>query len=207
MNSFTLFSAKKIPLYAIAPVSLNLEYIFNKILELFQTIFDYLSHIEFGSAFYSILSLLSIYFIIIICYAIVRILEIRKAEHEHLRHEIAEYKHKHVEDVKEKIKNIRWQNVLKYLDSESQSDWKLAIIEADSILEDLTDTLEFQGDNLGERLKSVGKDRFKTLDDAWEAHLVRNRIAHEGLKFEITKREAQRVIYLYEKVFREFGHI
>ena len=64
-----------------------------------------------------------------------------------------------------------------------------------------------RGENLGERLKSVGKDRFKSLDDAWEAHLVRNKIAHEGLKFDITKREAQRVIYLYEKVFREFGHI
>ncbi len=207
MNILKQFSIKKYQMYAITPTFINLEFVFNKVLEFFQYIFSFLSDAGFSSVFYTTLSILSIFFIIIICYSIVRILEIRKAEHEHLHHEIAEYKHHHQEKENKKFKNPRWQNVLKYLESESMSDWKLAIIEADSILEDMTDLLEFEGENLGERLKSVGKDRFKSLDDAWEAHLVRNKIAHEGLKFDITKREAQRVIYLYEKVFREFGHI
>lgn len=207
MNILKQFSIKKYQMYAITPTFINLEFVFNKVLEFFQFIFSFFANSSFGSVFYTTLSLLSIFFLVIICYCIVRILEIRKAEHEHLHHEIAEYKHHHKEEENKKFKNPRWQNVLKYLDSESMSDWKLAIIEADSILEDMTDLLEFEGENLGERLKSVGKDRFKRLDDAWEAHLVRNKIAHEGLKFEITKREAQRVVYLYEKVFREFGHI
>ena len=75
------------------------------------------------------------------------------------------------------------------------------------MLEDLTDQLNLEGDNLGERLKSVDKEKFKTLDDAWEAHLVRNKIAHEGTQFELSQHEANRIITLYENVFREFGHI
>ncbi len=75
------------------------------------------------------------------------------------------------------------------------------------MLEELTDELGFEGENLGERLKSTNKEKFKSLDDAWEAHIVRNRIAHEGLAYEITKREANRIVALYQNVFYEFGHI
>ncbi|MCX6757409.1 MAG: hypothetical protein NTZ44_00795 [Candidatus Nomurabacteria bacterium] len=183
--------------------------IFTLIYNIFQAFLNATFNSGPTSVYHIILTILSLFFIIIISYCSVRMLEIRKREHEHLHHEIHEYAEKHTnkESKNGTPKNERWESVLKYLASSNMSDWKLAIIEADAMLEDLTDLLEFQGDNLGERLKSVNKDRFKSLDDAWEAHIVRNKIAHEGLKFEITQREAQRVIYLYEKVFREFGHI
>ena len=80
-------------------------------------------------------------------------------------------------------------------------------MEADAILEDLTDHLDIEGVNIGERLKAADREKFKTLDDAWEAHIVRNRIAHEGSKFDLSQYEANRVVVLYENVFREFGYI
>jgi len=197
------------------PTFLNLEYIFNKILDFFRSIFGSGSGSGSGSSvslFQIILFLLALLFIFMICYCFIRILEIREKEKKYLEHEIEEYAEHQAE--KEKIagvngsfRNERWEHVLEYLASANQSDWKLAVMEADSMLEDLTDQLELSGGNLGERLKSADKEKFKTLDDAWEAHLVRNKIAHDGSQFDLSQHEANRIITLYENVFREFGHI
>ena len=80
-------------------------------------------------------------------------------------------------------------------------------MEADAMLEVLLGDLGFQGETLGERLKSSGTQGFKHLNDAWEVHTVRNRIAHEGSIFELTHHEAKRSIAMYEQIFREYGYI
>lgn len=192
------------------PTYLNLEYLFNKIYQFFHNILDYLT---ITGALKDALFFLGMFFIIVITYCIVRLLEIRRKEHEYLQYEIAEYAHHQAEREKVAadpgggVRNERWRNVLNYLASSNHSDWKLAVMEADAILEDLTDQLDIEGVNVGERLKTADREKFKTLDDAWEAHIVRNRIAHEGSKFELTQHEANRVVVLYENVFREFGYI
>jgi len=87
------------------------------------------------------------------------------------------------------------------------SDWRLAIIEADNILDEMVTRIGYKGDNLGEKLKSVEPSDFNTLQEAWEAHKVRNKIAHEGLNFRMDHREAKRVVAQFEKVFKEFEFI
>jgi len=166
-----------------------------------------------------ILSLFSVFFLTIICYTLVRLFEIRKKEREHLHHEIAEYarnKNEQEKRLREEVggsKNERWSKTLNYLFSQHSSDWKLAIIEADSMLESLMEQLGFQGENLGDKLKGAnqparaGGDNFPQLTTAWEVHTIRNRIAHEGLAFELSQHEAKRVIALYEQIFHGYGYI
>lgn len=101
----------------------------------------------------------------------------------------------------------RWERVLSHLNSARESDWRLAILEADVLLVDMVTHMGYHGDSLGEKLKGVEKSDFTTLDMAWEAHAVRNKIAHEGIAFALTDREAERVIKLYEQVFKEFHYI
>ena len=101
----------------------------------------------------------------------------------------------------------RWERVLRHLESSHESDWRLAILEADVLLSELVDTMGYHGDSLGEKLKAIEQSDFTTLPKAWEAHGVRNRIAHEGAAFALTEREAKRVIALYEEVFSEFQYI
>lgn len=206
-QSLNLNTASENPLFD--PTFLNLEYLFNQILNFFNSLFS----ARFGDIFKFILFFLALFFLIMIIYCLIRIFEIRKKEHEYLHQQIAIYAHKQAEKEKilmnkgEGVKNPRWEGVLNHLFSENSGDWKLAIIEADSMLEELMDQMGYKGDNLGEKLKVVDRVRFRSIDDAWEAHIVRNRIAHEGLQFELTQREAKRVIALYEQVFREFGFI
>ncbi len=108
------------------------------------------------------------------------------------------------ENIVTEVRNEKWEKVLKYLNSNNISDWRLAIIEADVMLEEMLRSKGFPGDSVGDMLKSADKSEFLSLDDAWEAHKVRNAIAHSGGDFQLTEREAKRVIALFEKVFKEF---
>src|SRR5690606_1487074 len=74
------------------------------------------------------------------------------------------------------ISDHRWFDIVQKIDSENPSDWNVAIIEADKILDDLMKKMGYPGDNLGERLKAVERSDFLTLDSAWQAHKVRNSI-------------------------------
>ncbi len=102
------------------------------------------------------------------------------------------------------VKNPNWQRILKYIDSPNESDWRLAILEADIILYDLLEIMNLPGETIGDKLKSVEKSDFTTLDNAWAAHKVRNSVAHDGQDFVLTQHEARRIIELYRTVFEEF---
>jgi hypothetical protein len=121
------------------------------------------------------------------------------------KEEKAIYGPKVVEATEEPMqKNDKWERVIAHLNSASASDQKLAVIEADIMLDDLLKAQGYHGDSLGERLRSVEKSDFLTLDNAWEAHRVRNQIAHQGGDFPLSEREARRAVALYESVFKEF---
>lgn len=187
---------------------LDPDYLFSYLSEFFTYLFTE----KTLEVVYFILSVLAIFCITVIIYTTIRMFEIRAKEHAYLHHEIAEYAHKQAsEKEKEKkeevFKNPRWEKVLSYLFSENENDWKLSIIEADTMLFDLLTQLKFKGETLGDKLKEVDRDSFHSLSSAWEVHNIRNRIAHEGSSFNISLREAKRVIALYEQIFLEFGYI
>ncbi|MFA6270596.1 MAG: hypothetical protein WC657_05330 [Candidatus Paceibacterota bacterium] len=98
----------------------------------------------------------------------------------------------------------KWEKIIKLSESTNQSDWRLAVIESDIILDDLLGKLQLPGETMGEKLKAVEPSDFTTIESAWEAHKFRNMIAHEGSDFIINQREIRRIILLYESVFKEF---
>lgn len=101
----------------------------------------------------------------------------------------------------------RWEKIVKLSESESSSDWRFAIIEADIMLDELLQNLQLPGDTMGEKLKAIEKSDFTTIENAWEAHKFRNNIAHEGNNFLVNHREISRIISLYETIFKEFEMI
>ncbi|MBI5138472.1 MAG: hypothetical protein HZA95_01590 [Candidatus Vogelbacteria bacterium] len=103
-------------------------------------------------------------------------------------------------------KNVIWDSIQKHLATDSNTEWKLAVIEADKILDEATVKRGFVGDTLGERLKNADESVLSNLEDAWEAHKIRNRIAHEP-GYHLTRRDAQRAISMFERVFKELNVI
>ena len=104
----------------------------------------------------------------------------------------------------EHVQNQRWQHVVQLVNSGNPNDWRQAIIEADIILGLMLESLQIPGDTIGEKLKAVDRSRLTTLDLAWDAHRVRNEIAHAGSTYDLTQREARRVVDLYRRVLEEF---
>jgi uncharacterized membrane protein len=102
-------------------------------------------------------------------------------------------------------KHSRLEEVFMHSVSEDPNDWKLAIIEADVILDSVLKDRGYVGNSLGERLRNISPRQMKTLDDAWEAHKVRNQIAHAGADFVLTRRIAEETINRYQRVFTELG--
>lgn len=109
--------------------------------------------------------------------------------------------------VTEAPSNRRWSHIQTQLKSYNQNDWKQAIIEADTILEEMLEKIGYEGNSIGDRLKQVNPSDFLTLNSAWEAHKVRNKIAHGGSDFTMSRDEAERVVGLYKDVFKEFFYI
>jgi hypothetical protein len=100
----------------------------------------------------------------------------------------------------------RWENVIRHIESTNQNDWKQAILEADMMLDDILTNMGYRGESVGEKLKRVVKGDFASIRDAWDAHMVRNSIAHEP-NFNLTQHVALATINLYKKVFEEFFYI
>lgn len=120
---------------------------------------------------------------------------------------LAEQEEKYEEIHHHGHQNGRWQDVLKHIESDRMNDWKLAIIEADILLEELLDKMGYVGTTVGDKLKGASPNSFSTVNQAWRAHMVRNRIAHEGADFDLSQKEAQETITQYKMVFEEFDAI
>lgn len=99
----------------------------------------------------------------------------------------------------------RWEHIQSMADSMNVSDWRQAIIEADIILEEILAKIGYEGLTIGDKLKNVEPSDMLTLDDAWQAHKVRNRIAHEGLNYKLSHADVKEAINRYRKVLEEFN--
>jgi len=102
---------------------------------------------------------------------------------------------------------LRWNKITEHAESQNPNDWMSAIIEADIILGELLEKEGAIGDGVGERLKGLTRGNLRTLDNAWEAHRVRNSLAHEGASVLLNSREVKRILGLYESVFKELKFI
>jgi hypothetical protein len=135
----------------------------------------------------------------VIAYCVVRLFE--------LRHEEEATLGPVPELAKDEGENPRWMHIQSLMAGDQPSQWREAIIEADILLEDILRRQGHTGAGVGEMLKQANTANFVTLDNAWEAHKVRNDIAHRGSELELSETNARRAIAKYETVFREFQAI
>ncbi len=145
---------------------------------------------------------LSLFLTAMTIYSVLRIFQIRRHEAERFAaaaHPVA------ARDIPKA--QLRWNRIKEEISSESEQSWRLAILEADIMLNELLDLLAYRGETMADKMKQVERADWKTIDLAWEAHKVRNAIAHQGSLQRLDAREARRVIGLYEQVFKEFKFV
>jgi len=145
---------------------------------------------------------ISVILFIGIIYCVEKLKSIRREENKILYPKI-EMGYEDVERSHPEIRN-KWVNIIKNIELDDENAWRQAILEADIILDGLLTELGYQGESIGEKLKRIDKADFKNFNNAWEAHKIRNAIAHEGSNYPLSKYEAKRIINLYGEIFKEF---
>ncbi len=100
----------------------------------------------------------------------------------------------------------RWEEIMRHLESTKEAEWKFSVIEADKLVDLVLTRAGFPGATLGERLTNIQPGQLETLEGLWEAHKVRNRLAHD-LNYFLRYTEAKQAIEQYARTLRELQAI
>jgi len=100
----------------------------------------------------------------------------------------------------------KWQVIEKRLASRDESNYKLAVIEADKLLDNLLERAGYSGKSLGDRLKRLTPAQLSNLDALWQAHKLRNNIVHD-IEAEVRLHEAQQAVEAIKKALEELEAI
>ncbi len=96
-----------------------------------------------------------------------------------------------------------WEKIKQRLESGNESEYKVAIIEADNLIDGLVARMGYKGENFGARLDSIPPGQIENIEELKRAHEVRNRIIHDE-NFAMTKEEAGDVLGVFEKFLHYF---
>jgi len=98
--------------------------------------------------------------------------------------------------------NKKWQKVRNRLELQSDAEYKLAIIDAEDILDGVLGRLGYKGETLGDKLRILTPAQLSNLDKLLEAHQIRNNIVYDpDYRFSLDR--AQRILEVYEKVLQD----
>jgi len=189
---------------------LNIGYIFISLLNLVEGVSVDPSNVPSYVAYLAgqILILGSALSVLILALIVYVRVQLTIVEHQgfHGHHEEAQAPH-HEAQIEGTHKNQRWEHILSLAASPHEGDWRRAIIEADIMLGNLLTDKGYSGNTIGDQLRNANPLQFTTLDIAWQAHKVRNDIAHGGENYHLSERDTRATIANYARVFEEFGII
>jgi hypothetical protein len=96
----------------------------------------------------------------------------------------------------------RWEDIAKRAAAGSPDLMKLAIIEADKLVDDTLKRLGLQGEHMADRLQQVRPEEIRSLNALWAAHRLRNELVHTP-GFSASPEEFKKALAGYEAFLRE----
>ena len=106
--------------------------------------------------------------------------------------------------LKDTVLQDRWRRVTARARTETPETAKLALIEADTFVDDVLKRLNLTGKTMAERLEELNEDEFKSLEAVWRAHRLRNTVVHSP-DIEVSKEQIERALKAYESFLQEAG--
>lgn len=108
-----------------------------------------------------------------------------------------------VSKIKDKEKMVKkWKDITGKAVSHIESDRKMAVIEADKLIDELIKRIGFKGKDMGERLKQINVNQISNINDIWQAHKIRNNLVHDAY-FKLTENDTNYVVRVYENTLKE----
>ncbi len=93
-----------------------------------------------------------------------------------------------------------WKKINQRLETGSESEYKLAIIEADKMLSDALKRMGYEGPTLEERLDKLTSATLPGIEDLYKAHQLRDSIVHDP-DYVLTIDEAKKTLEVFKKAF------
>ena len=194
------------------PVFINLDFLFLAINRPFNAVFNALLSVHFLDTLNLAATLLVILLIAGIFFLLVRLYEIQEEDAQKKANaelqSVAEFANKqNSAAAKKHAMNNPWPSIRERLLGDNSDEWRLAIIEADIFMDRSMDNLGYRGETVSDKLKQLTPTQLPSIQQAWDAHKVRNRIAHDGADFSMTSHEARQTMKEYQEVLRDLGVI
>lgn len=127
-------------------------------------------------------------------YSLRRIVELRKAG-------LVEEKEIHPVLPRDEVRES-WSHIRDLANSSNPSDWNMAVLRADALLDDVLRHMGYEGVSMADRLKIVDPARLKSIDRVWSGHRLRNMIAHDPTE-QHTKETIIHALRSYEQAMKE----
>ena len=93
-----------------------------------------------------------------------------------------------------------WNKILERLENGTESEVKLAVIEADDLLNNVLIRMGYSGESLGERLKQVSEVALPNKTQVIEAHMITGNIIHDP-DYRLKLTQARGILEVYRQAF------
>lgn len=98
-----------------------------------------------------------------------------------------------------------WMTIEQQLVRGEEASSHLVILNADKLLDQALKQRGFKGETMGERMKAA-RDTWSNANNVWNAHKLRNRIAHET-EVKVGYDTARRALAAYKRALKDVGAI
>ena len=96
----------------------------------------------------------------------------------------------------------QWLKIKDRIDRNTEAEWKLAVIEADKLVDEVLKKMGYPGEDISERLKIATPEQIPSLNLLLEAHKLRETVVHDP-EFYASELEIKNAIDYYETFLRE----
>ncbi|MCK4520549.1 hypothetical protein KAT95_01640 [Candidatus Parcubacteria bacterium] len=97
-----------------------------------------------------------------------------------------------------------WQRISKKLKTREEPEYKLAIIEADTTLDDILEEVGYKGEKFEDKIDKVSPVVISNKEEILEAHKIRNSIVYNP-NYKVEFEEAERILEIYKKALSDLG--
>jgi hypothetical protein len=95
-----------------------------------------------------------------------------------------------------------WAAIVNQFNEGTSSSMKLAVIEADKLVDHILKESGFKGEHMADRLEKLSVHGLQTFERLWRAHKIRNEIVH-SIGSEVPPQEAKQAMEDYEAFLKE----
>ncbi len=95
-----------------------------------------------------------------------------------------------------------WEDVVEHAKSEKEAERKMAVIEADDMIDSALSKIGYSGETLLDKLAVLNKEIIPNIEEVKDAHRKRRDIVYDPNK-SISREEAEQIVSVYEEVFKD----